>query len=47
VNDKESLKIDNFSMMQALLQAHRAFKANEVPVGAVIVDKRGKIIARA
>ncbi len=34
-------------MMSALLQAQKAFECDEVPIGAVIVDKDGKIIARA
>lgn len=43
----EVLEIDDFGMMHALVQAHKAFDHNEVPIGAVIVDKDGKIIARA
>lgn len=39
--------IDQVSMAYALAQARKAFDANEVPIGAVIVDKTGKIIARA
>lgn len=34
-------------MNKALLQAHLGLKQGEVPVGAVIVDSTGKIIARA
>lgn len=34
-------------MKKALLQAHCAFKRDEVPVGAVVVNPEGKIIARA
>lgn len=34
-------------MAQALTQARRALKAKEVPVGAIIVNKDGVIIARA
>jgi tRNA(adenine34) deaminase len=37
---------DDFFMSQALRQAVRAFEADEVPIGAVIVYE-GKIIARA
>ncbi|MCX8109609.1 MAG: tRNA adenosine(34) deaminase TadA [Verrucomicrobiae bacterium] len=37
---------DEFFMGEALKQAHRAYKAGEVPVGAVI-ERHGKIIARA
>ncbi len=36
---------DEFYMQQALREARRAYKAEEVPIGAVIV-KDGKIIAR-
>ena len=39
-------KIDHIYMSEALKEAHKAFEADEVPVGAVIVHKR-KIIARA
>jgi tRNA(adenine34) deaminase len=42
-----SLKNDDFYMVNALIQANKAFACNEVPIGAVIVDKDGKIIARA
>ena len=37
---------DNFYMRQALEEAQEAFRANEIPVGAVIVC-RDRIIARA
>ena len=37
---------DEYFMGEALRQAHKAFAAEEVPVGAVIV-REGKIIARA
>ena len=40
------LSSDDFFMTQALRQAVRAYEAEEVPVGAVIVH-RGRIIARA
>lgn len=36
-----------FFMQKALSQARLALKNNEVPIGAVIVDKQGTIIARA
>ncbi|MFI5164451.1 MAG: nucleoside deaminase [Bacteroidia bacterium] len=39
-------KEDEHFMREALKEAHRAFDADEVPVGAVIVCE-GKIIARA
>ncbi len=40
------LQSDDHFMMEALRQAKRAFAAEEVPVGAVIV-RSGKIVARA
>ncbi len=40
------LNSDEFFMGEALRQAHRAAAADEVPVGAVIVNE-GRIIARA
>jgi tRNA(adenine34) deaminase len=38
---------DKAFMQQALKQARRAFDKGEVPVGAVIVDAQGAVIARA
>ena len=40
------LKSDDYFMAEALRQAARAYEADEVPVGAIIV-RNGKIIARA
>jgi tRNA(adenine34) deaminase len=40
------LQSDGFFMSQALRQAQRAFEADEVPIGAVIV-RGGAVIARA
>src|SRR5436190_11303785 len=40
------LQSDHYFMGEALRQARRAYEAEEVPVGAVVVRK-GKIIARA
>jgi tRNA(adenine34) deaminase len=40
------LQSDDYFMREALRQARRAYDADEVPVGAVIV-REGKIIARA
>jgi len=37
---------DNYFMQQALREARKAYEANEVPVGAVIV-RDGQVIARA
>ncbi len=42
----ESKKDHLFYMKKALQQAHKAFAANEVPIGAIIVDKQGNIIGR-
>ncbi len=38
--------LDYFFMKEALKQAVKAFKSEEVPVGAVVVDSEGRIIAR-
>lgn len=38
---------DQKMMKVALVEARKAFKANEVPVGAIIVNKNGQIIAKA
>ena len=40
------LQSDHYFMGEALRQAARAFQAEEVPVGAVVV-RAGRIIARA
>ena len=40
-------KKDHFFMRQALTQARKAFACNEVPIGAVIINKEGVVIARA
>ena len=34
-------------MDEALIEAHKAYREDEVPIGAVIVDKDGTIISRA
>lgn len=47
MKEVETLNIDDFGMSQALLQAKKASDSNEVPIGAVIVNKDGKIIAQA
>lgn len=49
VDDTEfsiDLKNDDYFMSQALREAHKAYAAGEVPVGAV-VTREGRIIARA
>jgi tRNA(adenine34) deaminase len=38
---------DELLMKEALQEARKAFDMDEVPVGAVVVDKNGMIIARA
>lgn len=38
---------DTVFMKLALQQAHKAFRANEVPVGALVVNEKGTIVARA
>jgi tRNA(adenine34) deaminase len=43
--DKRPCNMDNFFMTQALAEAYKAFDMQEIPVGAVIVDKCN-IIAR-
>ena len=40
-------RTDDFFMSKALMQANIALRHNEVPIGAVIVNKQGDIIARA
>jgi len=40
------LKSDEHFMAQALKEAHKAYRADEVPVGAVVV-REGRVIARA
>lgn len=37
---------DEYFMREALVEAEKAHQAGEVPVGAVVVDKKGKIIGR-
>lgn len=38
---------DTFFMKQALIEAQRAAQHDEVPIGAIIVDPTGNIVARA
>jgi tRNA(adenine34) deaminase len=38
---------DEYFISQALVQARKAAAQNEVPVGAVVVNPEGKIVARA
>src|SRR5215203_4879694 len=46
MDDLIDLHSDQYFMGEALRQAHRAWEAEEVPIGAVIVHE-GRIIARA
>ena len=39
--------VSDFYMKKALIQANIAFRKNEVPIGAVIVDSDGKVLSRA
>lgn len=43
----EPSSIDEFFMQLAINQATKGFVKNEVPVGAVIVDNKGKVVAKA
>ena len=43
----KSQKDDQFYMKIALKEAQKAYKKDEVPVGAVLVSKEGDIIAKA
>jgi len=47
VQDIKNLKFDALGIQQALKQAHKAYVKNEVPVGAVVLDKYGHVVARA
>jgi len=48
MSKKKSLNKDNsYYMEQALKQACKAAKLDEVPIGAVVVDQQGNIVARA
>src|SRR5690606_23574811 len=38
---------DEVLMRQALIEAYRAYEQDEVPIGAVVVNKNGQIVARA
>ena len=45
--EKNKKKDDIFYMQSALHQARKALSVDEVPVGAIIVDPQGVVIARA
>lgn len=45
--DNNILNFDILAIQKALKLAHKAFVCDEVPIGAVCVDKTGKIIAGA
>lgn len=40
-------KSDEFYMQQALVESQQAYKEHEVPIGAVIVNAKGEVVARA
>ncbi len=44
--DKRFFKIDEFYMKEAVKEAKKALRKGEVPVGAILVDKKGDILAR-
>ena len=37
---------DHFYMKKALAQAHKAYKKDEVPIGAIVIDEQGFVIGR-
>ena len=41
------MKPDEYYMQMALAEAELAFQEGEVPVGAVIIDSQGKLLAKA
>ena len=41
------MKSDLFFMRKAFLQAQKAYAIDEVPIGAILVDQRGTIIAQS
>lgn len=41
------MRNDQWHMQTALIQAQKAYSLDEVPVGAVLVDESGKVIAEA
>lgn len=43
---KEAYTLDKQGILQAMKLAYKAYDAGEVPIGAILVDKAGKIIAR-
>ncbi|PID95099.1 MAG: tRNA-specific adenosine deaminase [Bacteroidetes bacterium] len=46
IGEEECRRVDEFYMREAFREAEKAFEADEVPVGAVIVCE-GRIVARA
>jgi tRNA(adenine34) deaminase len=41
-----TIKNNSFYMQKALTEAHKALAKDEVPIGAVVIDRQGKIIGR-
>ncbi len=44
MEDKRLFSNDHYYMNKALEQAHKALQADEVPIGAIVVDPEGSII---
>ena len=44
--NNESKKYDQYGMQEALKQARKGAIMQEVPIGAVLIDSQGKVIAR-
>lgn len=44
---KTMIKDDNYFMNLALNEAKKAYQHDEVPIGCVLVDENGRVIARA
>ena len=47
MEETKKFNFDELGMKLALQQAHKAYAKDEVPIGAVIINKDGIIIARA
>ncbi len=44
MSNRALLSADVFFMNQALEEAHKAFNLNEIPIGAVVIDEKERII---
>lgn len=47
MNDNDTTKKDRFYMKLALRHAQHAYRDKEVPIGAILVDEQGEVIAGA